>query len=153
MEMNLGALLTLETQTGASQYNFQNYKVNAKVDHGGLEYVFAPFSFSGAVASLDGDNIEAGLIFSSNKLTRAWADRALREGWIGKVKIMVLDDDSTIQSELYNYVGAISSGGWDPKRLELSLSTVMDAVRGSVPARRYTRPLVGKIPITAAVRV
>ena len=153
MEMNLGVLLTLETISGSTQYNFQNYKVNATINNGGSSYVFAPFSFSGVVASLDGGNIEAGLIFPSNKLTRVWADQALRDGWIGKVKVMVLDDESKIQRELYNYVGAISSGGWDAQRLELSLSTVMDAVRSSAPARKYTRPLVGKIPITASIRV
>ena len=150
-ELNLGVLLTLNN---SSTYSFQNYKVTQDVvSYEGRTYVFAPFSFSGAIANLQGDNIDAGLIFVSNALTRSWAETALSEGWIGQVKVMLLRDDSTIEKQLYSYTGKIASGGWDDTSLELSLNTVMDSVRGTVPGRRYTNQLVGEIPITASVSV
>ena len=150
-ELNLGVLLRLNNN---SSYSFQNYKVtNTKVTYDGNDYVFAPFSFSGAVSNLQGDNLDAGLIFVSNAVTRAWAKDAINNGWIGVVRVMLLKEDSTIDKQLYSYTGKIASGGWDDTRIELSLNTVMDSVRGSIPGRRYTSQLVGEIPITAAVNV
>ena len=150
-ELNLGVLLRLNNN---SSYSFQNYKVtNTKVTYDGNDYVFAPFSFSGAVSNLQGDNLDAGLIFVSNAVTRAWAKDAINNGWIGVVRVMLLKEDSAIDKQLYSYTGKIASGGWDDTRIELSLNTVMDSVRGSIPGRRYTSQLVGEIPITAAVNV
>ena len=150
-ELNLGVLLRLNNN---SSYSFQNYKVtNTKVTYDGNDYVFAPFSFSGAVSNLQGDNLDAGLIFVSNAVTRAWAKDAISNGWIGVVRVMLLKEDSTIDKQLYSYTGKIASGGWDDTQVELSLNTVMDSVRGSIPGRRYTSQLVGEIPITAAVNV
>ena len=150
-ELNLGVLLRLNNN---SSYSFQNYKVtNTKVTYDGNDYVFAPFSFSGAVSNLQGDNLDAGLVFVSNAVTRAWAKDAINNGWIGVVRVMLLKEDSTIDKQLYSYTGKIASGGWDDTQVELSLNTVMDSVRGSIPGRRYTSQLVGEIPITAAVNV
>ena len=150
-ELNLGVLLRLNNN---SSYSFQNYKVtNDKVTYDGDDYVFAPFSFSGAVSNLQGDNLDAGLVFVSNAVTRAWAKDAINNGWIGVVRVMLLKEDSTIDKQLYSYTGKIASGGWDDTQVELSLNTVMDSVRGSIPGRRYTSQLVGEIPITAAVNV
>jgi hypothetical protein len=152
MELNIGVLLTLETSESVVQHLFQNYKIGQTVQSSG-SFQFAPFSFSGAVTSLEGDNIEAGLVFPANKLTKSWAEQALREGWIAKAQIMLLDDVSTIVRPLYSYVGQVTSGGWDLTSVELSLSSVMDAARGTVPARRYIRQLVGRIPITSSINV
>jgi hypothetical protein len=152
MELNIGVLLELQTRESIVQHLFQNYKIGQTVQSSGT-YQFAPFSFSGAVTNLEGDNIEAGLVFPGNKLTKTWAEQALREGWIAKAKIMLLDEDSNLVRMLYGYVGQVSSGGWDLNSVELSLSTVMDATRGTVPARRYIRQLVGRIPITSSINV
>ena len=152
MELNIGVLLTLETSESIVQHLFQNYKIGQTVQSGG-SFQFAPFSFSGAVTSLEGDNIEAGLVFPANKLTKAWAEQALREGWIAKAQIMLLNDESAIVRPLYSYVGQVTGGGWDLSAVELSLSSVMDAARGTVPARSYIRQLVGRIPITSSINV
>ncbi len=158
MELNIGVLLNLETKDAVLQHLFQNYKIGQTVQGIGFgetsgSYQFAPFSFSGAVTSLEGDNIEAGLVFPANKLTKAWAEQALRQGWIAKAQIMLLDDQSAIVRPLYSYVGQVTSGGWDLSAVELSLSSVMDAARGTVPARSYIRQLVGRIPITSSINV
>jgi len=149
-EINLGVLLTLDNN---SSYQFQNYRVGTSITHSGAEYVFAPFGFSGATSNLQGDNLDAGLVFVCNALTRSWAETAITEGWVGVVKVMLLDENSDIQRMLYSYTGKIASGGWDATRIELSLNTVMDSVRGTVPGRRMNHQLIGNIPITAAINV
>ena len=66
---------------------------------------------------------------------------------------MLLNDDSTTNRVLYSYTGVISTGGWDDTNVELSLNTIVDAVRGEIPGRRMNNQLVGNIPISAAFRV
>lgn len=151
-EINLGILLTLK-DGAATKYRFQNYKVSDSVTYNGSTYTFAPFSFSGAVSNLQGDNLDAGLVFASTAVTRTWADTAIVNGWVGLVRVMLLDDNSDIQRVLYEYTGLVDSGGWDQTQIELSLNSVMDAVRGTIPGRRMNAQLVGNIPITASVNV
>ena len=151
-ELNLGVLLTLK-DGNTSKYNFQNYKVKGTVVYEGLTYDSAPFSFSGAIANLQGDNLDAGLVFQATKVTRTWAETAVLDGWVAFVKVVLLDDASAIQRVLHNYTGYIAAGGWDQTRIELSLNTVMDAVRGTIPGRRMNEQLVGNIPITAQISV
>ena len=151
-EINLGVLLTLKDES-QTKYRFQNYRVSGSVSYGGSDYVFAPFSFSGAVANLQGDNLDAGLVFASTAVTRTWADTAIADGWLGFVKVVLLDDNSDIQKVLHSYTGYIASGGWSQQQVELSLNSVMDAVRGSIPGRRMNHQLVGNIPITASINV
>jgi hypothetical protein len=149
-EINLGVLLTLDNN---DSYRFQNYKVGTDVTFEGADYQFAPFSFTGAISNLQGDNLDAGLVFVCNAVTRAWAETAVDSGWVGVVKVMLLKEDSSIEKVLYQYTGKIASGGWDDTQIELSLNTVMDSVRGTVPGRRMNHQLVGDIPITAAINV
>ena len=151
-ELNLGVLLTLK-DGNTSKYNFQNYKIAGTVTREGLTYDFAPFSFSGAVANLQGDNLDAGLIFQATKVTRVWAETAVVDGWMAFVDVVLLDDDSDITSVLHSYSGYVAAGGWDQTRIELSLNTVMDAVRASIPGRRMNEQLVGNIPITGQISV
>jgi hypothetical protein len=152
MELNLGHLLTLKTASSV-KHQFQNFRISGSVTYSGVNYSFAPFRFTGIVANLSGDNMDASLVFPANKLTRAWAEEALQESWIGTVRVMLLDDNSVPIQQLHSYVGVIASGGWDTTAIELQLNTVMNAVRGSIPGRKFTRQLVGNIPITANIRV
>ena len=152
MELNLGVLVELKTKT-ATQYRFQNYRIGEDVAYGGSTWIFAPVSFSGVVSNLSGDNLDAGLVFPSRAIVRAWAAEALQDSWIGIAKVLLLNDDSSVNSVLYSYTGVISTGGWDDTNVELSLNTVVDAVRGEIPGRRMNNQLVGNIPISANLRV
>ena len=152
-EINLGVLLTLKDGT-ATKYRFQNYRLSNSVTYSGSVYTFAPFSFSGAISNLQGDNLDAGLVFQCTKVTRTWAETAILDSWVGFVKVVLLNDASSeIERVLYSYTGLISSGGWDQTSIELSLNTVIDAVRNTIPARRMNHQLIGDIPITANINV
>ena len=151
-QLNLGVLLTLK-DGNTSKYNFQNYKIADTVTYDNLNYDFAPFSFSGAVANLQGDNLDAGLVFAAVRVTRNWAETAVVDGWVAFVKVVLLDDLGAVQRVMHSYTGYVAAGGWDQVRIELSLNTVMDAVRGTIPGRRMNEQLVGNIPITGAISV
>ena len=151
MELNLGVLLELKAKN-ATQYRFQNYRVGNNVSYQGT-WLFAPFSFNGAVSTLKGENLDAALVFPSTKIVRAWASEALRDQWTGIARVMLLTDEGDINSQLYSYTGVIASGGWNDTSVELSLNTIVDAVRGEIPGRRMNSQLVGNIPITASLRV
>ena len=152
-EINLGVLLTLKDKS-STKYNFQNYRITETVSYDGISYVFSPFSFSGAVSNLQGDNMDAGLVFASTKVTRTWAETAILDSWVGFVKVVLLNDASNkIERVLYSYTGLIASGGWDQTSIELSLNTVIDAVKSTIPGRKMNHQLVGDIPITASINV
>ncbi|MBP04332.1 MAG: hypothetical protein CMA72_06065 [Euryarchaeota archaeon] len=152
MELNIGCLLTLQ-DNGATQYNFQNYTVRKSVVYGGATYTFAPFAFSGAISNIQGDNLDAGLQFQATKVTRTWAETAIVNNWVGTVTVVLLKDDSSIERVLYSYAGVVAAGGWQESTIELSLNSVMDAVRGTIPGRRMTHQLVGMIPVSANINV
>ena len=152
MELNIGVLVTL-SQDGQPVMRLQNYRVSDSVNFNGETFTFAPFSFSGAVTSLQGDNVEAGLVFPSNIVTRSWAQDAILLRWTARANIVLLNDDFTIKSQLYSYAGQVGNGGWNETTLELQLNSVLNAVNGNIPGRVLNRQLVGKIPITSSINV
>ena len=152
MQINLGVLVELKAKN-STRFRFQNYTIGGDVTYEGLTWTFAPFSFTGVVSNLNGDNLDAGLVFPSRSIVRAWAAQALHESWVGVAKVLLLNDDSSVNRVLYSYTGVISTGGWDDTNVELNLNTVVDAVRGEIPGRRMNSQLVGNIPISAAFRV
>lgn len=150
MEYAYGHLLELGPTGQAAQYRFQNYAINQNVNG----YLFLPFSFGGAVATLQGDNLDATLQFANKDITLSWVTQALSEVWVAKVTT-VLWEPSTgqVQRNLYQYWGSCASGGWSETTIQVSLNSIVDAVQGNIPARRLHRWLVGSIPFTAQIRV
>lgn len=150
MEYAYGHLLAVGPSGQAAQFRFQNYAINQDV--GG--YLFVPFSFSGAVADLQGDNLDANLQFANTDITRSWAVDALNNSWVAKVTTVLWDTSTyAVQNTLYEYWGSCASGGWDEASLQISLNSVLDAVQVNIPGRRLHRWQVGSIPFTAQIRV
>lgn len=150
MEFAYGHLLDVGPSGQAARFRFQNYAIGQNVNG----YMFAGFGFSGAVATLQGDNLDATLQFPNNEMTRAWATQALENLWVAKVTTVLWDPSSgAVQRNLYQYFGSCASGGWDETTLQISLNSVLDSVQANVPARKLFRSLVGNIPFTAQIRV
>lgn len=150
MEYAYGHLLDIGPSGQAAQYRFQNYAINQNVDG----YLFLPFSFGGAVATLQGDNLDATLQFANIKMIRSWVTEALDSLWVAKVTTVLWNPSAgNVERILYQYWGSCSSGGWDESTLQLSLNSVLDAVQANIPGRRLGRWQVGNIPFTAQVRV
>ena len=153
MEYNLGHLLKATASNGQTYY-FQNFVIGADVIYSGISYAFVPFGFSGATASLTGDNLDASIILTYSNLAKAWAEQAIAEKWVGEIKVCLTNPETkAVSSILYEYVGVIANGGWGMERIELRLNTVMDSVKSLVPNRRLLKNLVGNLPITGQIRV
>lgn len=150
MEYAYGHLLDLGPTGQAPGLKLQNYAINQNVNG----YLFVPFAFGGAVATLQGDNLDATLQFANTDMTRSWITQALDQLWVAKVTTVLWEPSTgAVQKTLYTYWGSCSSGGWDETAIQVSLNSVLDAVQANVPGKRLHRWLVGKIPFTAQISV
>jgi hypothetical protein len=150
MEYAYGHLLDIGPSGQAAQYRFQNYAINQNVNG----YLFLPFGFGGAVATLQGDNLDANLQFANTDMTRNWITEALDNLWVARVTTVLWEPSTgAVQRTLYSYWGSCSSGGWDETTIQVSLNSVLDAVQANIPGRRLHRWQVGSIPFTAQIRV
>lgn len=150
MELNYGHLLDVGPTGQISQYQFQNYRIGQSVG----SYIFLPFNFDGAMASLKGDNLNATLNLANTPMARARVTEALDNLWVAKVTTILWNIDTGEQERvLYEYFGTCSSGGWNDTGIQVSLNNVLDSVQGNVPGRKLYRNLVGNIPFTASISV
>lgn len=150
MEFAYGHLLDVGPSGQAARFRFQNYAIGQNVNN----YMFLGFGFSGAVATLQGDNLDATIQLPNTDMTRAWATQALENLWVAKVTTVLWNPaNGAVQRTLYEYFGSCASGGWDETTLQISLNSVLDSVQANIPARKLFRNLVGNIPFTAQLRV
>jgi len=150
MEFAYGNFLSLGPSGDIDRYRFQNYAINESVN----DYLFLPFAFSGAVATLQGDNLDAALQFPNIPLTRSWATDALNNLWVAKTTTVLWNTTTkAIERTLYEYWGCCASGSWNETGLEVQLNSLLDAVGGNIPGRRLHLDQVGNIPFTAQISV
>ena len=150
MEFIFGHLLNVGPSGGLNQYSFQNYALGENVGN----YEFLPFGFGGAIATLQGDNLDATLQFANTEITRSFVIEALDNNYVAKVSTVLWNPSSfAVEQTLYEYFGACAAGGWDETTIQIKLNSVLDAVQANVPGRRLSRDQVGNIPFTAQVNV
>ena len=150
MEFSYGHLLQVGPTNSAFKFHFQNYALGQNVG----VYGFLPFAFSGAISSLQGDNLDATLRFGNAEITRNFVVEALDNAYVAKITTVLWNPNTYgVQKIIYEYFGACSSGGWDESTIQISLGSVLDAVQANVPGRRLYRKQVGNIPFTAQVNV
>lgn len=150
MEFAYGQFLSLGPSGDINRYRFQNYAINETING----HLFLPFNFSGAVATLQGDNLDASLQFADVPMTRSWAVEALDNLWVAKVETVLWNTATRgVEQNLYEYWGCCAAGGWDGTALEVQLNSLLDAVSANVPGRRLHRYQVGSLPFTAQISV
>jgi hypothetical protein len=164
MELALAQYLGLRNKAG-EVLRFQNYWINQTVDFEidiegtikVLDHNFLPFGFSGISTDRQGDLREATLVFPNNTLSRGIVDTAVSERWFATVRTIVPTDPTTPSASrdqiLFTYVGVITTASWSDETINVSVSTVLDAVGADTPTRRITRSIVGSIPTTSSVRL
>jgi hypothetical protein len=149
MEFAYGHLLDIGP-SGSTYYRFQNYALNQTVSG----YTFLPFGFGGAIATLQGDNLDANLQFANTDITRNWVKQAFDQLWVARVTtVLWTPSTGAVQRTLYTYYGSCSNGGWNETTIQVNLNSVLDAIQSNVPGRRLHRWQVGSIPFTSQVRV
>ena len=150
MEFSLGQLLDVGTTGQVNLYRFQNFSIGQNVG----AYSFVPFAFGGAVASLQGDNLNATLQFGNTQITRNFVTEAIENNYVAKVSTVIWDSNTfEVERTLYEYFGSCSSGGWNESAIQVQLNSILDAVQASIPGRRLRRKDVGNLPFTSQVRV
>lgn len=141
------------------EMRFQNFWIgrNAQFSEPGYPtktHSFLPFGFSGAVISRQGDNIDASLVLPNSPISRAFLDQAVRERWLAVVRVVQIDnleDPDDVPTMLYKYFGFVSSGGWTPTELSLSLNSILDAASSDIPVRSLHQNTVGDVPASASI--
>lgn len=147
------------------QHAFQNFHIAEIKVHDGINYSFVPFGFSGVSTNRQGDLQPATLVFPNTELSRGYLEEALRgrtlrdeASWnipyVLEVDVNLLDPTTNeFQQTLFTYTGQATAGGWDEARLNLELSSVLDAASADIPTRTLHRRLVGSLPTTSSIRL
>ena len=140
---------------GKSNYAFQNFNVGGIVRINNKNHQFLPFGFSGVTVTRSGDNVDAAIVLPNSALAQAFALQAFEEEWECVVRVGSFDpaEPKAFAQLLYEYVGIVSAGGWDDTSIKMTLNSVLDAVTGDVPHRRFEEDNVGPLPITANINL
>lgn len=169
-ELAIGNYLTLRIPPGGSFENaayasdgygelrFQNFWIGQNAIWEGegspKSHAFLPFGFSGMTASRSGDNGDSVLVFPNTSISRAFADRAVREYWQAVVRVCLIDNlENASQSPqvLYKYTGQVAGGTWITSELTLKLNSVLDAVSAQIPRRTLLQTHVGYLPFSGSL--
>ena len=140
-------------------FRFQNFFIGKQLTHGGAEYQFVPFGFSGVTVNRTGDGMEAALVFPNNDLSRSWGVNAIEGSYLMEVEVLIIEDSdpdsglTATHTTVHTYTGQVTGGQWDNTSLNLELSSVLDAVGTDVPRRSLTQRMVGNLPISNSVRL
>ena len=161
----IGHYLRLYNEAGAVVHAFQNFFIGSNVYHNGLTYSFVPFGFSGTSANRQAEQQPMTLAFPNNELARGYLDEALRgkladssgssaQPYVAEVDVNILNpSNNSVEATMLTYVGQCTAGGWDTTHVKMSLSSVLDSVKGNVPTRTLHRRLVGSVPTTSNIRL
>lgn len=131
-------------------HRYQNYFVNETKTRDNNKYGFMPFSTTGSISNLNGDNSLLSITFpnipvamrlleqgNGNRLSRL----TLSTVWLNED----LEETTKAYSEYYIGIGSTVS----ETTIELRFRSAMDSVGSQFPSRRLTRALVGLLPMNA----
>ena len=148
-------MLAIGTFAAFNDFVFlQNFFQGETRTYGGMQYNFASFGYSGNTTDLQAGNINASLVFSMNELVLNMATEAADNRWIVNVQTVWLDPETLLEQASYTTdVFMITGFEHDHQRLNMTLSSPLDAVSGDAPRRRLTEVLIGALPSTGQVQL
>ena len=140
---------------------FQNANLNQNIRHEGENYGFLSFMYQGATRSRTGDNIEAGLVVSTNQISMDHAYDIVVIDWNNsqhhikrQVRVMTClmnNDYTAVQKVLTEerWIGA--SMNYDAETVEITLASAVDAVFAGLPNMYLNAKNVGRLPTSARI--
>ena len=152
--MSITALTTfieVSTSSGKVQYRYQNSQVGKKIKFRSQNYSYLSFIYQGAAKSRTGDNLEAGLIMSSNWLATGIAKKAVDNRWRVRVDTCVMTSSFTVSKTLTTEFWLCSTMAYDEATVDIVLSSAIDAVGLNAPTRVLQSSQVGSLPITGSI--
>ena len=142
-----------DTDTWYTEYLFQNGNLEQPISHNGKSWSYLSFIYQGAVKNRTGDNLEAGLIMSSNPISMAHAQKVVEDKLQVIVQTCLMDPTFNAVQKIINteqWVG--TSMSYDMEALEITLASRIDAVGVSIPNQFLKRSSVGALPTTANIQ-
>ena len=133
-------------------YRFQNYAPGETISYKSSSYEYLSFIYQGAAKNRTGDNLEAALVLSVNKISQGIAKRAVMQRKHVRVNSVVIDSSYSLGSRtLTTEEWLAATMTYDYEKLEVVLSSGIDAVGANAPTRVLTKSLVGRLPSTANI--
>ena len=164
----IGTLLQVRYDNGSGWVNehlFQNCNIEGDVEHDGLKYEFLSFAYQGATRTRNGDNIQAVLALSTNKISSGYAQKILEGHAVTTdgtttilpyqivVRTCLMEPDfSKVNKVISREYWTAASMGYDVQTLEVLLTSGIDAFSANISNMMLTTKRVGALPTTAQIR-
>ena len=153
MIIALTTFLEVTNARGIVELRFQNSKPGETIAYRGQNYPYLPFAYQGAAKNRSGDNLEASLVLSSNAISMGYAAEAVQKKWNMRLDSCSMNPATfAVARTLTTEHWLAASLSYDPKTVEVLLSSSIDAVGASAPTRTLTRAMVGALPTSAQVQ-
>ena len=131
---------------------YQNFFIGESQTWNGVSYLFSGFGYSGSTIDLEAANISASLVFAVNQLSLNLAKEAADNRWIVEIESVWLNPETLATDKSYLKDTFMVTGfDHDTMRLNMRLSSPLDAVAADAPRRRLTEDLVGALPSTGQI--
>ena len=152
MLVALTTFITIKNAAGVVQHRFQNSQPGQLITLDGADHPFLSFLYAGAAKNRTGDNLEAELVMACNQLAMSYAVEAVRNKWTVQVTQCSMNPkDFSVGRKLTVDIWLAAGMSYDPERVNVLLSSGIDAVGASAPNKTLTTRLVGALPLTAVI--
>ena len=135
------------------------------VGYGGRSYEFLNFVYQGATRTRNGDNLQAGLVLGSNKISSGYSQKLIEghavsnNGTTTIIPYQVVVRTCLMKPNFSQVNQVISTEYWtaasmayDTKTLEILLTSGIDAVSSNISNMFLTTKKVGALPTTSQIR-
>ena len=124
-----------------------------KLNYDGQTFKYLSFIYQGAAKSRTGDNLQAGLILSTNPLSTGIAAEAINKRYHLRVWTATVNSARNAINKILTFEDwVVASMLYDSDAVEVVLASSIDAVGANAPTRVLTRTLVGALPVTASIQ-
>ena len=131
---------------------YSNAEPGRALSYNGTSYPYLSFIYQGAAKNRTGDNLQAAILLSTNKISTNLARKAVNQRWHVEIYSAVLSPNGSVSRVLTIENWMVASMSYDPEAVEVVLSSGIDAVGANAPTRTLTRAVVGALPVTGNIR-
>jgi hypothetical protein len=152
MVIALTTFLVVKDAAGTVQHRFQNSTPGSSIVLDGAAHPFLSFMYAGATKNRSGDNLEAELVMACNQLAMSYAAQAVQNKWTVVVTQCSMNpNDFSVGRKLTADTWLAAGLSYDQERVNVLLSSGIDAVGASAPSKTLTTQLVGALPLTGSI--
>ena len=147
----LTTFIEVRDSSNKVKHRYQNSQVGSTITLNGQNYSYLSFIYQGAAKSRTGDNLEAGLVMSSNWLATGIAKQAVDQRWRVRVDTCVMTSEFAVSRTLTTEYWLCSTMAYDDTTVDIVLSSAIDAVGLNAPTRVLQTSQGGALPITGSI--